>query len=143
MEIDSTMAVSPALVGTSTMRGRRQFCGLRVNEIYASAGAAVLVKIFLRLFTITSIDVLGTRTPASVTAVKVFVRAATCESYIHCGAVKESAIATNVSSSIPDSLSETRAGTATAHTAPEDAPWARNCSSSCNSRIAETATSAR
>ena len=104
------------------MRGRSKFRGLRVNSISASAGAAVIVTTFLRLSRTTSIDVLDTRTPASVKAVKVFVRAATCESSVHCGAVKESAITTSVSSSTSDSLSETRAGTATAHSALEYAP---------------------
>ena len=61
-------------------------------------------------------DVLETRYPAKgLELSKVFVRSATCESSVHCGAGKESAITTNVSSSPSDSLSETGAETATAH----------------------------
>ena len=83
------MAMSPELVGASTMRGRRKFRGLRVNSISASAGAAVIVTIFLRLSRTASMEVLDTGTPASVRAVKVFVNAASCELSVHCGTVKK------------------------------------------------------
>ena len=52
-------------------------------------------------------DVLETRMPAKVRAVKVFVRAAVCESSVHCGAGKESTMTARASSSPSDSLSET------------------------------------
>jgi hypothetical protein len=64
-------------------------------------------------------EVLDTGTPASVTAVKVFVSAASCELSVHCGAVKESAITASTLSSTSDLLSETGAEIATAHAALE------------------------
>ena len=89
------MALSSELVGISTMRGRRKFRGLRVNAISAATGAAVTMTTLLKLSMTSLMDVLETGTPAKVRVARVFVRAAACESSVHCGAGKESAIASS------------------------------------------------
>ena len=120
-----------------------------MNSTSASAGASVIVAIFLRLSRTASTAVWATGTHARAKAVKVFVRAASIELSVLCGAVNESTITTNASASGYDLLSETGAGIATARAALDDAPrshnnWLSGGGRSANiSRIVSTAHLAR